>query len=113
MLEQWMLFKYPIRHLDITKMFTLAAVIPPPTAEVEYTLSLIKLISTRARKMLSQENLVACMYNCKYKELSECDLQEIMDLWLEAEIQLQKRDKVVPSKRKLAVFIIFPVQHIR
>ena len=88
MLEQWMLFKYPIQHLDITKILTLAALIPPPTAEVEYTFSLIKLISTQARKRLSQENLSACMYNCKYKELPEYDFQEIMDLWLEAEIQL-------------------------
>ena len=33
------------------------------------------------------------MYNCKYKELSEYEFQEIMDLWLEAEIQLWKREK--------------------
>ena len=70
-------------------MPSLAALIPPPTAEVECTFSLIKLISTWARKRLTQENLGACMYvNCKYKELPEYDFQEIMDLWLEAEIQL-------------------------
>ena len=59
--------------------------IPPSTAEVESTVSLMKLICTLTRKRLNQESLGGCVSICKYKELCECDFQEIMDLWLEAE----------------------------
>ena len=85
MLEKWMLSKYAVQYHNITKVLALAACIPPSTAKVERTFSSVKLVCTWTRKRLSQENLGACMHICKYKELSECDFQEIMDLWLEAE----------------------------
>ena len=77
MLEQWMTSEYAIRHPNITKVLTLVALIPSPTAEVERTFSLMKLICTRTRKRLSDENLGACMHICQYKQLAECDFQEI------------------------------------
>ena len=46
---------------NITKVLTLAASIPPSTAEVECTFSLMKFICTQTRKQLSHENLGACM----------------------------------------------------
>ena len=77
MLEQWMTSEYAIRYSNITKVLTLAALIPPTAPEVERTFSLMKLICTQTRKRLSDENLGACMHICKYKELAECDFQEI------------------------------------
>ena len=58
-------------------LLTLAPLIPPSTAEVERTFSLMKLFCTGKRKRLSNEDLGACMHICKYKELSECDFQKI------------------------------------
>lgn len=89
-----MLFQYAILHLDITKVLRLAVFIPQPTVEVERTFNLMKIICTRTRKGLSPDNLGACMRICKYKELFECNFQEIMDLWLEAEDTASKKHSV-------------------
>ena len=48
-------------HPVITKILNLAALIPPSTAEVECTFSLMKLIFTKLINMLSRENLGACI----------------------------------------------------
>ena len=77
--QQWMTFKYAIQYPNITKVLTLAALIPPSTVEVERNLNLIKIICTRTTKRLNHENLDACMHICKYKELSECDFYKIRD----------------------------------
>ena len=57
MSEQWMESDYAVRHSEITKLLILAALIPPSTAEVERTFSLMKLICTKLRKRLTNENL--------------------------------------------------------
>ena len=57
MLEQWMGSDYAVRHCEITKLLILAALIPPSTAEVERSFSLMKLICTKLRKRLTNENL--------------------------------------------------------
>ena len=77
--EQWMTSEYTIRYPNINKVLTLAALIPPSTAEVERTFSLMKRVCTRTIKRFNHENLGACMYICKYKELSECEFQKMRD----------------------------------
>ena len=52
MLEQWMTSEYALWHPNIIKVLRLAAPIPPSTAEVECTFSLMKLICTWAENAL-------------------------------------------------------------
>ena len=74
-----MTFKCAIQYPNITKVLTLAALIPPSTVEVERNLNLMKLICTRTTKRINHENLDACMHICKYKEPSECHFYKIRD----------------------------------
>ena len=71
-------------HQDITKIIEMAAVIPPSTAEVERSFSLMNLISTPLRKRLSAENQGHCTRICKFpRSLTENDYQQILSRWLE------------------------------
>ena len=66
-----------LNHLsEITLCLHLAALISPP-AEVERPFSLIKLVDTRPRCCLSEENLARCMRICKIRELLGPDYQAI------------------------------------
>ena len=68
-------------HQDITKIIEMAALIPPSTAEVERSFSLMNLISSPPRKRLSAENLGHCMRICKFAgSLTENDYQQILSL---------------------------------
>ena len=61
-------------HQDITKIIETAALIPPSTAEVERSFSLMNLISTPLRKRLTAENLGHFMRICKFpRSLTETD----------------------------------------
>ena len=82
-LEQWMGSDYAVQHGKITKLLILAALVPPSTAEVERSFSLMKLICTKLRKRLLNEDLSAPMRICKYTR--EINYEEIMELWLKAE----------------------------
>ena len=85
MLFAWFQNAAAINHPNVSKILTIAALIPPSTAEVERSFSLMKLISTRLRNRLKQENLSHCMRICKYhKELDESDYQQILKKWLKA-----------------------------
>ena len=57
MLLDWFQHSAAVRHPDISKILNIAALIPSSTAEVEKSFSLMKLISTRLRNRLNQENL--------------------------------------------------------
>ena len=57
MLKQWAESGCESRHPIISRILNLAALIPPFTTEVERTFSLMKLICTKLRNRLSQENL--------------------------------------------------------
>ena len=71
-------------YQDITKIIEIAALIPPSTAEVEKSFSLINLISTPLRKSLSAENLDHRMRICKFpRSLTENGYQQILSRWLE------------------------------
>ena len=61
MLKQWAKLGCATRHLDITRILNLTALIPSSTAEVEQTFSLMKLICTKLQNRLSQENLCTCI----------------------------------------------------
>ena len=61
MLKKWAESGCKNRRPDMTRILNLAALIPPSTAEVEHTFSLMKLICTKLRSSLSQENLGACI----------------------------------------------------
>ena len=41
-----------------------------------------------------QSAFLQSMRTCKYKKLSECEFQEIMNLWLEAEDTASKKRRV-------------------
>ena len=69
-------------HEDIIKIIEMAALIPPSTAEVERSFSLMNLVSTPLRKHLSDENLGHCMRICKFpRSLTENDYQQILSRW--------------------------------
>ena len=67
MLKQWAESSCATHHLDITRILNLAALIPPSTAKVKCTFCLIKLICTKLRNRLSQENLGSCIRICKFR----------------------------------------------
>ena len=70
----------------------LAALVPPSTAEVERSFSLMKLICTKLRKRLLNEDLSAPMRICKYTR--EINYKEIMELWLKAEEMSTKKRRI-------------------
>ena len=79
-------------HPVITGILNLAALIPPSTAEVERTFSLMKLIFTKLINMLSQENLGTCIRIYKFRELTEKYFRSIMEKWLkDDDMKLKKR----------------------
>ena len=61
MLKPWAESGCATRHLDITRILNLAALIPLSTVKVKRTFSLMKLICKKLRNRLSQENLGACI----------------------------------------------------
>ena len=66
-------------HQDITKIIEMAALIPPSTAEVERSFSLMNLISTPLQKHLSAEKLGHCMRICKFpRSLTKNDYQQLL-----------------------------------
>ena len=71
-------------HQGITKIIEMDALIPPSTAEVERSFSLMNLISIPLHKGLSAENLGHCMRICKFpRSLTKNDYQQILSRWLE------------------------------
>ena len=85
MLSQWIRSPIATHLADITLCLNLAALIPPSTAEVERSFSLMKLICTRLRSRLSQENLGRSMRICKFRDLTETDIKAIFDKWMNAD----------------------------
>ena len=72
-----------LAYPDITKLLKLAALIPPSTAEVERSFSLMNLILTPLRKRLLLENLSHCMHICKFpRALSDANYKKILQHWL-------------------------------
>ena len=66
-------------HQDITKIIEIAVLIPPSTAEVDGSFSLMNLTSTPLHKRLSVENLGHCMRICKFaRSLTKNDYQQIL-----------------------------------
>ena len=94
MLQSWVNNSASTRHPDMTKLMILAALIPPSTAEVERSFSLMKLICTRLRNRLSQENLSNCMRICKFRKLTDDDYVAIFNRWLGADDTKSKKRKV-------------------
>ena len=94
MVKSWMESGLLLRHPDITKLLTLAALIPPSTAEVERSFSLMKLVCTRLRNRLLTETLSHCMHICKFQEFTEEDYQEILKKWLDADDTKTKKRKL-------------------
>ena len=86
MLLNWMSHSAAVRHPAITRILHLAALIPPSTAEIERSFSLMNLISTPLRKRLKQESLDHCMRICKFpRKLTDDDYEEILKRWLKAD----------------------------
>ena len=72
-----------LAYPDVTTLLKLAALIPPYTAEVERSFSLMNLILTPLRTRLLPENLSHCMHMCKFpRALSDSDYKEILQHWL-------------------------------
>ena len=95
MLSSWIKSDLAIRHPEITKVLKLAALIPPTTAKVETSFSLMKLICTRLRNRLLTENLGHCMRICNFCDLNNLDYNKIMEKWLTAENTKSKKRKVL------------------
>ena len=85
MLKPWAESGCATRHLDITRILNLAALIPLSTVKVKRTFSLMKLICKKLRNRLSQENLGACIRIWKFRELTEKGFHSIMEKWLKAD----------------------------
>ena len=95
MLKQWAESGCATRHPYITRTLNLAAMIPPSTAKVKHTFSLIKLICTKLRNRLSQKHLGTCIQICKFRELTEKDFCSIMEKWLKADDTKSKKRRVL------------------
>ena len=54
----------------------------------------MKLICTKLRNRLSQENLGACIRIGKFRELTEKDSHSIMEKWLKADDTKSKKRRV-------------------
>ena len=94
MVKQWAESSCATRHLDITRILNLTALIPPSTAKVERTFSLMKLFCTKLRNRLSQVNLGACIQISKFRKLTEKDFHSIMEKWLKADDTKSKKRRV-------------------
>ena len=82
-------------HQGIIKIIEMATLIPPSTAEVERSFSLINLISTPLCKRLSAENLGYCMRICTFpRSLTENDYQQILSRWLKDAGSKSKRYQI-------------------
>ena len=57
-------------HSDMTTIVLLGSLIPPLTAEMELSFSLMKVIYTRLRNRLLTKNLIHCVMFCKCRDLS-------------------------------------------
>eukprot|EP00111_Clytia_hemisphaerica_P006348 TCONS_00018400-protein len=77
--------QFLIDYPDITTVLELAAIIPPSTAKVERSFSLMNLILTPQRKRLLPEYLSHCMRICKFRKLTDADFDEILKRWLVGE----------------------------
>ena len=95
MLQRWYNDKtLAAKHPDITRILLFAALIPPSTAEVERTFSLMKLICTRLRVSLTQVSLAHCIRISKFRTLSKNDYKDILKLWLRADDTKTKKRRV-------------------
>ena len=65
LLKSWMLSPFFDRYKDMTTMILPGSLIPPLTAKVEQSFSLMKPICTRLRNRLLAKNLSHCIKICK------------------------------------------------
>ena len=86
-------------HPDVTKMLFLATLIPPSTSEIERTFSLMKLLCTRLRILLTQASLVHCMRISKYRTLSSKDYKDILKHWLRADETKTKKEEPISFEK--------------
>ena len=94
-LKNWMGHSASVRHPAITRILNLAALIPPSTAEVERSFSLMNLISTPLRRRLNQESLGQCMRVCLFpRKLTNADYENILKSWLQADDTKSKTRRV-------------------
>ena len=107
-------------HQGITKIIEMDALIPPSTAEVERSFSLMNLISIPLHKGLSAENLGHCMRICKFpRSLTKNDYQQILSRWLEGTGTKSKNcqmDHRLQNKKRTfspCIFILICIQHVR
>ena len=109
MLKPWAESGCATRHLDITRILNLAALIPLSTVKVKRTFSLMKLICKKLRNRLSQENLGACIRIWKFRELTEKGFHSIMEKWLKADDKKSKKsiDPIRLSKYLNLHFLLF------
>lgn len=92
--SDWLSNSMDIDCPNMSKVLKLAALIPPSTAEVERSFSLMKLICTPLRKSLKNVNLGHCMRISLHGSLTDEDYEEILDKWLGADDTKSKKRKV-------------------
>ena len=95
MLKDWMESSLQQRHPEMTLILNLALLIPPPTAEVERSFSLMKLVCSQLQARLTPENVSHFMRISKFWPVTEKDHKDILKPWLAA-------DDTKSGKRKVA-----------
>ena len=92
--KEWFESPLSAQHKDISTVLELTGLIPPSTAEVERSFSLMKLICTKLRKSMTTDTLSSCMRICKFRKLKDADYEDILKQWLKADDTKSKKRKV-------------------
>ena len=94
LLKSLMLSLFSDCHKDMTTIILLGSLIPPLTAKVVQSFSLMKLIYSLLRNRLLTKNLSHCTRICKSRYLRADEQDENLRLWLKADESKNKKRKV-------------------
>ena len=78
LLKSWMLSPFSDRYKDMTTIILPGSLIPPLTAKVEQSFSLMKPICTRLRNRVLTKNLSHCIRSCKSWDLKADEYEQIL-----------------------------------
>ena len=78
LLKSWMLSPFSDRYKDVTTIILPGSLIPPLTAKVEQSFSLMKPICTRLRNRVLTKNLSHCIRICKSWDLKADEYEQIL-----------------------------------
>ena len=100
MMSQWCSSPFSKKHSDITRLITVAALIPGSTAEAERSFSLMKLVCTKLRNSLSTKSIGQLMRICKFGPISDGQFDEIFEKWMRVEETASGKRRVASRLKK-------------